>query len=405
MIFLVFTLSLGIFSAKTARTLNTNNEDLIRHQVGADLVFAEVFRDNIPPPMADMPTEVPDRIIYTEPDFERFTGFTEVDSVTKVMISDVIMRRERLNFPDTIMMAIDTYSFGNTIWYRDDLLPIHINYFLNALALREDGVLLSMNFKTRYNLEVGERISYSDGYGNFASGMIIGFVEYWPGFSDRVGHLDSGGAIIFEDAFLMVTNLGHIHSMWGMYPYQVWMRTNTVSNRFFYEFWEENFMNLMLFEDAKANIVTSRNNPILQGTNGVLTAGFILIFIACFTGFLIYWTLSIKSRFLQFGFFRSMGMTKKNLISLLIYEQVFITFFAIGIGVMVGEIASRLFVPLIQIAYSPSLQTIPLRIIIETNDYLNIFSVVGLMVIICLIILGVLISRVKIAQALKLGED
>ena len=405
MIFLVFTLSLGVFSAKTARTLNVNAEDMIRYRIGADIVFAERFTDNVPPAAMEDAALMPDRIIFTEPDFERFRVFEEVDYLTKVMRSTVSVRRERATINDVTMMAIETDSFGRTAWYRNDLLPVHINFYLNALAMREEGVLLSENFRTRHEYELGDRITYIDQFGNRANGEVIGFVEYWPTFSDRIRVRGQGGQYIFEDAYLIVTNIGHIHSRWGMFPYQVWMRTNTPTNRFFYDFLAEEDIELIFFEDAAAEVINSRNDPILQGTNGMLTAGFIFTFLACFTGFLIYWVLSIRSRVLQFGVFRAMGMTRRNLISLLIYEQLFITLSAIIIGVIIGEISSRLFVPLIQIAYSPSIQLVPLMIVTETRDYVNIFSVIGIMITICLVMLGVLVSKIKIAQALKLGED
>jgi putative ABC transport system permease protein len=44
-------------------------------------------------------------------------------------------------------------------------------------------------------------------------------------------------------------------------------------------------------------------------------------------------------------------------------------------------------------------------IVTEAQDYRNLYSVVGIMIVICLIILGGYISKIKIAQALKLGED
>ena len=405
MVFLVFTLSLGIFSATTARTLNTNNEHMIQYEIGADLIFAERFRDNIPVPIPGEPVEMPDRIIYTEPDFERFTGLPQVDALTRVMVGEVDVRQDTSNISDVTMMAIETNTFGETAWYRDDLLPLHMNFFLNALALREEGVLLSNNFRTRYGFEVGQWIVYSDSYGNQASGLILGFVERWPSFSERVRVMDEGGAYVFEDRFLVVTNLGRIHTNWGIYPYQVWMRTNTASNRFFYDFVDEMELSIIHFEDAKAQVVASRSDPILQGTNGVLTAGFIFTFLASFTGYLIYWILSIKSRVLQFGVFRAMGMTKKDLIRLLINEQILISFSAIAIGSLVGGIAARLFVPMIQVAYSPSLQKIPLMVVTYGRDYWNIFGIIGLMMVLCLMILGVLISKVNMAGALKLGED
>jgi putative ABC transport system permease protein len=403
MIFLVFTLSLGIFSATTARTLNTNNEHMIQHEVGADLIFAERFRDNIPPPDSGLP--MPDRIVYTAPDFQRFTELPQVNALTRVMLADVDIRRRGNVFGDVTMMAIETDTFGETIWYRDDLLPVHINFFLNTLANYDIGMLMSKNFKTRYGFELEDRVMFTDDYGNDMTGVVVGFVEYWPGFTDRVKVEDSGGIYVFQDEFLIITNLGHIHLNWGVYPYQVWMNTNEPTNSFFHDLTGELNLSLIYFEDAKAAVIEGRTDPILQGTNGVLTAGFIFTFLACFVGYLIYWILSIKSRVLQFGVFRAMGMTKSELIRLLFYEQVLISFSAVAIGLVVGHIAAQLFVPLIQMAYSPSLQTIPLMIVIENRDYVNIFSIIGFMFILCLVILGVLVSKVKIVGALKLGED
>jgi putative ABC transport system permease protein len=133
--------------------------------------------------------------------------------------------------------------------------------------------------------------------------------------------------------------------------------------------------------------------------------GFIVTLLVCFTGFLIYWILSIKNRVLQFGIFRAMGMSMRDILALLVNEQLFITLTSVFIGALVGEIASRLFVPLIQISYSASEQVIPLLVVTEARDYMNLYVTIGLMIAVCLIVLGVIISKIKIAQALKLGED
>ena len=44
-----------------------------------------------------------------------------------------------------------------------------------------------------------------------------------------------------------------------------------------------------------------KNDPVLQGTNGILTVGFIVVLLLCTVGFLIYWILSIQSRALLFA--------------------------------------------------------------------------------------------------------
>ena len=67
--------------------------------------------------------------------------------------------------------------------------------------------------------------------------------------------------------------------------------------------------------------------------------------------------------------------------------------------------ASRLYIPLIQIAYAASDNVLPLSIVTAQSDFVKLFSVIGIVILVCMIILGVIISRIKIAQALKLGED
>ncbi|NMA38160.1 MAG: hypothetical protein GX942_07620 [Papillibacter sp.] len=94
----------------------------------------------------------------------------------------------------------------------------------------------------------------------------------------------------------------------------------------------------------------------------------------------------------------------KEVITMLVNEQLFISGLSIAMGIGVGLLASRLYIPLVQIAYSSVDTVIPLDIISSTSDMVRLLIVVAAMVIICMVILGMIISRIKISQALKLGE-
>ena len=152
-------------------------------------------------------------------------------------------------------------------------------------------------------------------------------------------------------------------------------------------------------------MVEKKNDPILQGTNGILTVGFIVVLLLCSVGFLIFWILSIQSRSLLFGIFRAMGMTMREVFTMLINEQVFISGVSIAVGALVGHLTSQLYMPLIQLAYAASDNALPLELISQSTDSIRLFAVIGMVMLVCMVILGVLISRMKIAQALKLGED
>ena len=396
MIFLIFTLATGIFNAKIARTINLNVEDRIRHGVGTDLRIQEIWINAHSGEEGDTSSS-----FYYEPDFSRYTAFPEVTAATKVVNEpgEINTSTGRIN---VTLMGIITDEFGRIAWHREDLFPTHFYNYLNTLSRDPQAVLVSSNLKDRY--KIGDVITYRT-RDNIARGIIYGFVDYWPGFVGYQQVRGSNDRLQEEQLNLVVANLGYLQAQWGVTPYEVWMKTNSTSNNFLALDAIENNIRYRTFADAKADIIASRNTPVLQGTNGVLTVDFIITLAICAVGFLIYWVLSIKSRVLQFGVFRAMGLSFRGVLSILINEQVLISGISILLGVAIGEISSELFVPIIQVAYSASEKIIPIKIVMEAGDYARLFSVVGGMMLGCLVVLGVLVSRIKIAQALKLGED
>ena len=61
--------------------------------------------------------------------------------------------------------------------------------------------------------------------------------------------------------------------------------------------------------------------------------------------------------------------------------------------------------PIIRIAYSSIDNALPLTNQLNLSATVQLFSIVGSMLLISMLILVVIIRRMKIAQALKLGED
>jgi putative ABC transport system permease protein len=409
MIFLVFTLAVGIFSAQAARTLNLNYDHEIRYLNGADIVFQERWFDNTIIDPATRQSVLPENTthVYREPSFERFTQFEEVESATRVFRRTLNSQSHAGNQP-VQLMGIETDTFGQTVWFRDDLLQVHINHFLNTLALHPNGVLLSSNFRD-LGLQVGDPIRIVQVH-QFRPAIsahmeIVGFVDHWPAYSQLEQRRLRTGATVDEERMLAVANLSYLQNMWGVTPYQVWLRTNVESSTFLTDFIRESRTALATFSSTPIALLEMRTSPMVQGTNGVLTVNFLITLFICFSGFLIYWILSIRSRVLQFGIFRAMGMSIRGIIRLLVNEQIFITLTALGIGAVVGEMAARYYVPLIQLSYGAAQRPIPLLVVVEMRDYVNLYTVLGVMITLCLGILLALVARMRVAQVLKLGED
>jgi putative ABC transport system permease protein len=159
------------------------------------------------------------------------------------------------------------------------------------------------------------------------------------------------------------------------------------------------------FVDREKDMKDVVLDPLLQGTNGVLTMGFIVTIILCGVGYLIYWVMSIRSREMLFGVLRACGMHKKEIFHMLINEQIFSGLFSILVGIGVGKVASDMFVPVLQTAYAASNQILPMKLITNPDDMLRLYGVIGAVMVICLLVLLVLVLKMNVAKALKLGEE
>jgi len=346
-----------------------------------------------------------DAELYVETDFGKYQTMDGVAQATKVLVdTSVSVKTDTQKLNNVKLMGIHTKEFGETAWFKQSLLPAHQNEYLNAISQDAEAVLVSSNFRDNFGYRLGDIIKYSNEDGVTLRGVIYGFVDYWPSYAPVTYAQAEDGSYREISNYLIVAHLAQVQSVWGLQPYQIWIRTEG-SSQVVYDYAAETKTKYSLFQDVSAMLIAQKNDPVFQGTNGILTLGFICILLLCSIGFLIYWILSIQSRNLQFGIFRAMGMSMGEVFLMLFNEQLWITGVSIGAGVGVGVLASKLFVPLIQIAYSSADQVIPLEMVSEKADYLRLFSVIGVMILVCMCVLGVLISKVKISQALKLGED
>lgn len=78
---------------------------------------------------------------------------------------------------------------------------------------------------------------------------------------------------------------------------------------------------------------------------------------------------------------------------------------AIILGFLLGDLTSYLFVPLLQQVSVNGLDVPPFRVISEQSDYIKIYITTAVMMLVDLTVLSTFVSKIKMSQALKLGED
>lgn len=412
MLFLIVTFSLGIFSANTARTINTQKEDRVYYSVGADVKILEYWQQTTASDGSGNVTG------YVERDFDRFEELAGVKTATKVLINEsakVTVGKQTED--DVMLMAIEPYKFANTAWFREDLAPVHWWNYCKALQEYPSGVIVSRALANKYGIQLGDVLPVKWSGNEAINATVLSIVDYWPGINPNEGYRapeedkkDSDSEqpteIDYATKCFVIMNYNYTNTVTELEPYHVWIDLEDgATSEALYSDIKEKKIPVEMLTDASQYIITIKNEPSLQGMNGALTLSFVIIMVMAIIGFLIYWILSIKGRTLQFGILRAMGVTFKEIIGIIGYEQILVSGVSIAMAFVIGGIASDMFVPLFRSMYSPVEQVPPFMVTALQSDYIKIYVIIVCMLGGGFAILGSLIKKININKALKLGED
>ncbi len=404
MVFLILTLALGIYNSSAARTVNRNTEERIYYAAGADLTMQPYFPSDQPPDSGGgLPGQAAasfssPRVQYREPPYHPFTLLPGLEGTTRVLRQ----ARAQVSLPGnrrtvSALMAITPEEFGRVAWFRSDLLPVHWHHYLNRLAADPKAMLLSSSIAEEFDIKLGDIILVTWSSQDVVDGVVVGFIDHWPTFLP-----------VDERATprLVVANFPYIRAKMAVEPYEIWARrTPRSSTAEIYQAIDDRELDIVSMTDATQQVVEAKNDPLLQGTNGVLTLGFSVAMLICIVGFVMYWVLTLRSRTLQFGVLRAIGMSSRRVLAMLMVEQILITGSAIVAGIVIGRVAALLFVPLLQVVYAAADQVPAFRVASERGDFLRIYAVAAALLVLGGVLFRTLLARLDIQQALKLGEE
>lgn len=403
MLFLILAISLGIFHSTAARTILRNARENTAYLDGADLIIKELWKDNSG---TSFEGEVK-KLQYYEPDFEKYSRLPGADPCTRVILEEqgTLADGERRG-QEVCIMGIHTREFGENTEMPKGLLEKHYYEYLNELAADPEGVLVSANFRDLLGYAVGDFISFDNSDGGRMNGRILDFVDYWPGYMPSIMTLNPDQTATVTPRYLIVANIAALNSSWGTVPYEVWISSQNPPGAGAVAGWlKEEDVHLAKYVDRQADLEAVAEDPLLQGTNGILTMGFLMTMLMCAAGYLIYWIFAIRSREMVFGILRAGGMHRGEIFHILINEQLFCGGFAVLSGSFTGLLAARMFVPILQTAYAASDQVLPLRLLTRQQDMLRLYGVIGGVLFVCLLVLTLLVRKMNVAKALKMGEE
>ncbi|MDD6404510.1 MAG: ABC transporter permease [Clostridiales bacterium] len=410
-VFLVMTIAMGMFNSNMARTINDNKTKRIDYNVGTDLVVQEQWTRG-----TYIDKDKKAHWYYNEGDFERYTKLegSLCDKVTRVIYDDnAVVKAGGEELGNSVLMGINTKEFGETAELQSGLNKEHWYNYLNDLAQVSNGVIISSNLASKYNIKVGDTINY----GRYSplkekeliatpSGTVCAIVDAFPGFQQYVYQKNADGEMEEIERYLVVANYAYVVGAFSQTPYQVWMKLSKgTSYKDVLQTLRESDINIVQYDSCENDIQEMQESPLVLITNGLFSLSFIIAIILCTVGFLIYWITSIKQRELLFGIYRAMGMSMREINKMLINEQIFSSVLASLAGYGVGVAATVLFVKLVSIVYLPESHNIAIAIAVNPYDTVKLTVVVVFMFVVCFVVIRTILKKMNITQALKLGED
>jgi len=409
MLFLVFTVGVSIFSANTARTINVNQEENLTYLDGADIVIQNEWNRDLAYYNAET---VGGYKVYKEISYLDYKELETVEQATRVWKGSCVglwsTNYIRVAPEEGIgLMTIDPSEFAETAQMRNGLTEYHWYNYCNLLTDYSNVILMSSEFK-QFGIQVGDSMQLMLADDCMRTVVVGSFIDYWPGMNvnDTTGIGNTAGQksnffivttfdVVFQDTFDI-----------PLQPYEIWLKKaeGCTSNDVYTEIGEKN-LRVDARKDLTEDTINLKNDPTLQSMNGALTLCFIISLVICFAGFLIYWIISISRRILQFGIVRAIGMKTSSLIGMLLIEQVLISGASIIAGIFIGVLTSYYFIPIYSMTQSASSLMLPFRIVSMDIDYIRLYCILAAILVIGFAILAILIKKIKINNALKIGED
>ena len=411
MVLLVLTLSLSAFTATLAQTLDHHLFDQTYYQNGADMRVVElgqVLEEGESTPFGDLggggAASGDSATAETEDTGPRWlflpvTEYLRAENVEGAVRVGNYEANTNLSGgrQNGRFMGVDRVEFSRVGFWRWDFAPSHVAEMMNALAIRPDGILLPREFMSQHVIRVGDTLQVRVSlYGQRVelTMTVVGGFDLFPTWYPE------------EDGPLFVGNLEYLfQEVGGQYPYNVWLKTAPEAN---YEQIIESARDLNLrildWRASISEIAEEQKSPERQGLFGILSVGFGAAALLTVLGFLLYALFSFRQRFIELGILRAIGLSSSQMAIFLAWELAFLILSGILLGTFLGVFVSELFIPFLQVGPDAAARTPPFLVEVAWPAILRIYALFGLLFIAALGVLIVLLSRMKIFQAVKLGE-
>jgi putative ABC transport system permease protein len=293
------------------------------------------------------------------------------------------------------LLGVDRSDFARVAFWRRDFAGESLGALMNTLGSQMDGVLVPESMLSERGLRIGDLIQVKVYIGGGTAPLALGVVgtfKLWPTWYPG----QSGG-------MLLVGNLDYLFEVvGGQYPYDVWMKGKPGADPAAIVAQARAIDKQMRrADDVQTLVEREHTRPQRQGLFGMLTIGFLSAALFTVLGFTLYAVFSLRRRFIELGVLRAIGLSTPQLATYLAMEIALLLGAGLLGGTSLGVLASRLYIPFLQ---AQTARSLPFQIVIDWTQVYLVYALFGLIFLIALAALVGYVRRLRIFQAVKLGE-
>ncbi len=412
------TLSLAVFTASMASTLDGHSADRAAYRAGADARLTQIgapltsatIAGDIEPDLQRLDTAQGGAqfgstgeaastggTAYLLVPIEEFVRTSGVRAATRVAPSRAEIVMGTASSVDGIFYGVDRTTLTPVIEpaWRADYDPEPLGALMNRLGESQDSVLISARLAETSGLRTGDRFSVALndlGPTVNVSVVVAGVIGYFP-------------TLYNEGAPFVIGNLDYaIDQQGAQYPYEVWLETAPDIGRTTVASLAAGYGMRAMSATPAALLRLDLLRPERQGLFGLLSVGFVATMLVTVIGFLVTSLQSFQRRVVELGVLRAIGLDSLRLGALLGIEQTVIVGTGAVLGAGLGSVVSALFIPSLQVRQGVYPGTPPFLVRIPWDQIALVYVVAAVLLAATVLVLFGALRRMRIFEAVKLGE-
>ncbi len=406
---LIITLSLAGFVASMAHTLDRHLADGVYYEIGADLNLVEggEYTGGAPASFGQAgQSGAQSQLLGTssseEPAVWNFLPVTDhlalpgVQAAVRVGRFDATLEAAGKS-ANGRLIGLDRMDFPSVGFFRPDFANEPLGSLMNRLAFNPAALLVDRETWTKFHLNTGDTVQMDVrlpfGQKQTISFKVAGLLDYFP-------------TLYPEDGPFYIANLDYIFEVsGGLLPYDVWLKTMPEADTQAIIYGINNLgVSVVRAQDARQTLAQVFADPNRQGVLGLLSVGFLAASLLTVIGFLLYALFSFRERFVQLGVLRAIGLSTTQMAAALAVEQFLVLLVGLATGTGIAVLAAYLFVPHIPVMFGSHPGVPPYIVEIAWGDFARVYLIFSLMLVAGIGLTIWSLARMKIFQAVKLGE-